>query len=602
MSSNVKQEYNDIYYSEAVSTANSAINSTIGNVLDSSTEVGSIAVPIINGLMESNVTLYNRAGTGALNDVWIRLYNDFTKTVVDLIPVITILVEEVLSPIILNAEGDQYYQTLDFILENLGLSLLVKNSSTGYYEIANASFGATDSSIDLNKTIPAILAYCTGDVNKARAYCGTYGSFLESKGIDINECEEHNIDANTIMLTGFYRIDFTFQQNDFDNLFGTVENDDFAGILKNLMQCTLEATEEYIAKSGKGDYRYSIDYSGPCTTTQRGLNNIAVAIPKLIDIIGNKFVKKYDANTEWTCLFDGEFFTKEKTYPVNSSSEKKTVNQYYNSPLEELRSYAIWQDNYDKTLSWIANRLNYYIGKANEITDVLVDNSALQNDDGVLYDNSKSLLINCKSNSGKFTVPTTVKEIFPLSFAMNKNIKEITIPHSVGQIGYYAFWGCDNLTDINYYGTEEEWKFFGCYLPENVAVHFYSVSHNHTYSDWKYNNDAEYNSKTDYTDGTATRTCTECGEVETKTIAGTGLLRANSVSVTLDSSVVLNIGIDKSRTAPFIFTYFKVKTGDDSYTLSTPVRTTTDRTYYDFDKISPDKFADEVTITPYGVT
>ncbi|MDO4364229.1 MAG: hypothetical protein Q4C99_06845, partial [Clostridia bacterium] len=128
-------------------------------------------------------------------------------------------------------------------------------------------------------------------------------------------------------------------------------------------------------------------------------------------------------------------------------------------------------------------------------------------------------------------------------------------------------------------------------------------SHTHTWSDWKYNNDAVYNSKTDYTDGTATRTCTECGEAETKTIAGTGLLRANTASVILDASVTLNIGIDKSRTLPFESSYIRVEFGGESYDLTEPsAKTTTDRTYYDFDKISPDKFADEVTITPYGVT
>ncbi|MDO4364076.1 MAG: M64 family metallopeptidase, partial [Clostridia bacterium] len=43
----------------------------------------------------------------------------------------------------------------------------------------------------------------------------------------------------------------------------------------------------------------------------------------------------------------------------------------------------------------------------------------------------------------------------------------------------------------------------------NTDITYYyrdkNSSHTHTWSDWKYNNDAVYNSKTDYTDGTATR-------------------------------------------------------------------------------------------------
>ena len=139
-----------------------------------------------------------------------------------------------------------------------------------------------------------------------------------------------------------------------------------------------------------------------------------------------------------------------------------------------------------------------------------------------------------------------------------------------------------------------------------VVTYYYknkNVEHEHTYSSWKYNNNAVYNSSTDYTDGTATRTCSECGKSETKTIAGTGLLRANSASVVLDASVTLNIGIDKSRTSPFESSFIRVEFGGESYDLTKPsAKTTTDRTYYDFDKISPEKFADEVTITPYGIT
>ena len=81
------------------------------------------------------------------------------------------------------------------------------------------------------------------------------------------------------------------------------------------------------------------------------------------------------------------------------------------------------------------------------------------------------------------------------------------------------------------------------------------------------------------------------------------MLRANSASVVLDASVTLNIGIDKSRTSPFESSFIRVEFGGESYDLTEPsAKTTTDRTYYDFDKISPEKFADEVTITPYGVT
>ena len=52
-----------------------------------------------------------------------------------------------------------------------------------------------------------------------------------------------------------------------------------------------------------------------------------------------------------------------------------------------------------------------------------------------------------------------------------------------------------------------------------VVTYYYknkNEEHTHTWSAWKYNNDAVYNSSSDYKDGTQTRTCSACGESETK--------------------------------------------------------------------------------------
>ncbi|WP_294777883.1 hypothetical protein [uncultured Eubacterium sp.] len=194
----------------------------------------------------------------------------------------------------------------------------------------------------------------------------------------------------------------------------------------------------------------------------------------------------------------------------------------------------------------------------------------------------------------------------------------VTVTYKTGEKIVYKFDG-ENFVDenneileiedeINYFSGVGDATFYLTLAKygnkTEYTVKIVSASpHTHIWSDWHYNNDAEYNSKTDYTDGTATRTCSECGKSETKTIVGTGLLRANSASVVLDASVTLNIGIDKSRTSPFESSFIRVEFGGESYDLTEPsAKTTTDRTYYDFDKISPEKFADEVTITPYGVT
>lgn len=137
-------------------------------------------------------------------------------------------------------------------------------------------------------------------------------------------------------------------------------------------------------------------------------------------------------------------------------------------------------------------------------------------------------------------------------------------------------------------------------------------THVHTWGEWVYNNDAVYNKDSKLAvDGTATRKCTvtladgsKCTETETKTIAGTGQLRANTATVTLGAAVVLNTGIDVSRQQKFASSYIEIMFDGKPYKLTeiSKDNTTATRNFYDFDMISPDKFGDEITVTAYGVT
>ena len=129
------------------------------------------------------------------------------------------------------------------------------------------------------------------------------------------------------------------------------------------------------------------------------------------------------------------------------------------------------------------------------------------------------------------------------------------------------------------------------------------TAHVHSWGEWTYNNDAVYVSSKDYKDGTATRRCDTCGETETKTIEGTGLLRVNTVSVELAAAVVLRPGFAESRAAKFDETYCVIdyaKGKEQHYTLKDYKAVGTNRSYA-FDEIAPKYFDEEVTITMYGV-
>lgn len=352
MPSDVSSYYKGKKDQDTVAEVNYLLNKTISNLLDPSSDTGAMVAPIINGLMESKITLYNTAGTGALNDLWSRLYNAPTETIFNLLPTLVILVEEVVFPMVLNAEGDERYQALDFLFKNLDVTLIKDG------QIANTSVGVTDASFDLNTILPGVLAYFAGDSKKALEYCGTYNDYLESQGLGNNA---GGIDGNTIMFTGVYVADKAIYNLNLKSLLASKMDADLATGLNELIVeiagFALEATEEYIKESGEEDYRYSIDYSVPCKTTQRGLNNVAIALPKLIDRIGKKVIEKYDIPSDWTYLYTGKLdTTKDKTYPIQGSSEKNTVTQHYNTPLEEFKSKATYEAKLGETADEAAKR------------------------------------------------------------------------------------------------------------------------------------------------------------------------------------------------------------------------------------------------------
>lgn len=106
--------------------------------------------------------------------------------------------------------------------------------------------------------------------------------------------------------------------------------------------------------------------------------------------------------------------------------------------------------------------------------------------------------------------------------------------------------------------------FDGCDATRTESLPATGETHTHTWSNWTYNGDAKYVSKTDYKDGTVTRTCTDpnCPEhaSETKTVAGTAFLRANAFSLVLDNSLTINFKITKANVASFSNIKLKAQT------------------------------------------
>ncbi len=373
MSSEVSSYYETNQTANSITAVNTALNNTIGNLLDSSTDTGKMVVPIINGLMESNIELYNSSGNGVLNDLWQNLYDKPMETIFNLLPTLVILVEEVVLPMVVNAEGDEKYQALDKVFQNLGITL-TQTDDSGNTTILNTQIGVTDSSFDLNTILPGIFAYFAGDKAKAQDYCGTYSDFLKSKGFE----KADGIDGDTIMFTGVYVADKAITNLDLKaTLAKNMDAKLAAGLNELIVEIAgfaLEATKDYLkeceADSTHEDYRYKADTTDDAKITQRGLNNIAVSLPKLIDKIGQKFIKKYDVNSDWTYLYSGKFTTKSKTY------RDKTVTQTYNAGLEDFKALA----TANAPVEVLDSFMNAFVGTwINSLLDIVNDTISTDN-------------------------------------------------------------------------------------------------------------------------------------------------------------------------------------------------------------------------------
>ena len=141
-----------------------------------------------------------------------------------------------------------------------------------------------------------------------------------------------------------------------------------------------------------------------------------------------------------------------------------------------------------------------------------------------------------------------------------------------------------------------------------VVTYYYknkSEEHTHTWSAWKYNNDAVYNSSSDYKDGTQTRTCSACGESETKEAPNTALLRRRGNALSLESSITLATYITKDVVDYYDEVYAEFTRNGKTEKVYPSGKTLTSNSIvyciFDYTGISPQALGDDVSITFYGV-
>lgn len=455
----------------AVEVTNSLLDAKIGEFLDPSTDIGKMVNPIINGFLETNITLYDADGSGVVNNIWQKLYDAPVETVFNLLPVLAILLDEVVVPMLLT---DNEAGKLDSLINDPATLL-------GQFALANnnTKIGLTALHFDLNKIVPSILAWLDGDETTTAQIVKTYGQYTADNGITVDTAKWVDKDGKApesndqpefrpevYMFTGVYRADLalynakiddahlgrniycSMKKEDKDNTtFNTADEDKntanlakgLAALVREVVVFGRESVDNYFDEHDN-DKRYGIDYTSTTEVTQTGLNNVFVALPQVFDYLGQRFIEKYGVDSDWTTIYAGKYTTKNKTFTEG------TVTQTYNATLEDFKGLVKKNDSTLVLESLVNIVIGNWINAALDIVnDTLTTNNKLTNKITLIQG-----LINSLGGFGETSVITDLLNgLFDLtreddaSFSFKKDAK-------TGHVGLTAESGIFLLANIQY--------------------------------------------------------------------------------------------------------------------------------------------------------
>ncbi len=338
----------------------------------------------------------------SLTDLWKNLYKAPAETVFELIPLLTVLLDEFILPLILHDEGAD--SDLGALVEGLLMNMLLSD----YTQNSGSDIGIGQLHFDLNVTLPAILHFLTGDQAGAIAMLG-YKFHGDVPMVDENGDPVLDEDGNPIIHH------YNSQVPKFTNIYiadGIIaQAGDGAGIAALIAGLIAkpgdDATEEEIAAAKKqeaeltamlsepiqevlvfardavddyldqhrNDKRYGLGVDGDnnkvVVVTQSGLNNLTVALPYLIDQIGKNFIEKYNVDSDWTFAYDGKIETQTVTFLADNGAY--SAEELVNTHFQTFKNFAA-KGSTATPADILAQFIDLLIGNwINSLTDYLND-------------------------------------------------------------------------------------------------------------------------------------------------------------------------------------------------------------------------------------
>lgn len=253
---------------------------------------------VVYKLVESKVDL-----KGALTDIWMNLYEHPVETIMQLLPVLTVVIDEVLIPMVFNQEGDPFNGFLGGLLSGL---------MDQYGQSVGSPVGLGGGlSWDLNEVLPNLMHWLIGDKNYDFTYYNIsnveYGKDADGKDVIVSQVYGDPTtgkydDTKTPVILNIYAADKALQGAKASGIADALKltGDGATAVneaVSELATFFTAAVDQYVAAYGEKDAKSGAMTKEEGTVYNRGINNLFVALPRILDIMGKNFIAKYDVKS-----------------------------------------------------------------------------------------------------------------------------------------------------------------------------------------------------------------------------------------------------------------------------------------------------------------
>lgn len=360
VSGSITERYNYEDYAIPASIAVDLVNALLNNLINQYLDPD--APGLVPGTIDNNINdiLQNLLTTDVpfadiLQDVYKRLAENPVKTLFELIPALVVLIDEVVIPLAFNEVGDAGYGPLNLLLPLL-LGDLTQSSGS--------ATGVGQLGWDLNTVVPALLHWLLGDNDYTYTYYNrtdngdgtfTYGA-TETGAYGTKYDDEGELTGRVPVILNIYAADAAIANAAVSDLGIAGEGEDpqtaqaVGELVTELATFATEVVDDYVAEHG--DDVKSYNESG--TPSNRGLNNLLVALPSIINDLGQKFLEKYEVESDWSF---GEF-------------DEDSDGCRYNVSVQQFKDLVGTDDASEVLSTFVDLFINNWF---NAITDILND-------------------------------------------------------------------------------------------------------------------------------------------------------------------------------------------------------------------------------------